>query len=704
MTVASANVSVLRSSRLDSLLSIEDLAVEFWNGEEYECVVEGVSLSVARGEAVGLVGESGCGKTTTAYSALAYLQAGSRLRSGRVMFDGRDVLSLRGNDLRRLRGGRVGHVPQDPTLALNPNIRVGKQITEVLTNHAWRGNRTDRARSLLAAVGIERPDAVFSSYACQLSGGQQQRVMIAMAVACEPELVVLDEPTTGLDVTTQAMVIELLRELRRSRETSLLYVTHDLGVVAELCDRVLVMYGGRVVESAPTAELFAGPRHPYTKALIDSVPTLASKIGPGKGLSGRFERRNLPPGCPFAPRCSFAVERCKEEAQSLTEAGPGHAVACWRSDQLARDLVREDVEAERHLEDYSEGLAVSSLSCSYAGSRGWPRGWRADAVVRDVSFEIGLGETLALVGESGSGKSTIARTIAGLLPRREGEVRFDGASLSPGIDRRTRDQLRSVQLVFQNPDASLNPRHTVGRIIGRVLSHYFDLRPENIRERTRRLLADVQLDERLATRYPRELSGGERQRVAIARALAAEPELLLCDEVLSALDVSVQASMISLLRGLQQEHRFSMLFISHDLAVVRWLAHRVLVLYRGQLCEAGDTDRLYSSPMHPYTATLLASVPGATGGHSLPSLAKAPADSATGQGCVVSSRCPFRVGDICDHVPPPELVDGNGARVRCHLPLPELQRRMRPLASEPRPVSQGAPSTPSPEVPQTGAR
>ncbi|MDA8292476.1 MAG: ABC transporter ATP-binding protein [Actinomycetota bacterium] len=699
MTVASSDIRATPPTGCGPLLSIEDLTVEFWNGEEYERVVNGVSLHVARGEAVGLVGESGCGKTTSAYSVLAYLQPGSRLRSGRVLFDGQDVLGLAGSDLRRIRGGRIGHVPQDPTLALNPNIRVGKQITEVLANHSWQGDRSGRALSLLAAVGIDRPETVFSSYSCQLSGGQQQRVMIAMAVACEPELVVLDEPTTGLDVTTQAMVIDLLRELRASRDTSLLYVTHDLGVVAALCDRVVVMYGGKVIESAPTAELFAAPRHPYTKALIDSVPTIAAGSGPGKGLGGRFERRKIPPGCPFAPRCPLAVARCEAEAQSLLEATPGHVVACWRSGEPARDTVTGDAEPEMRLESRGEGLVVSSLSCSYTGRRRWTRGRADDTVVRDVSFEIELGETVALVGESGSGKSTIARAIAGLLPRTGGNIRFAGEPLSVGIDGRSRDQLRRVQIVFQNPDASLNPRHTVGRIVGRALRHYFGLGSEEAKVRARRRLADVQLDERLAARFPRDLSGGERQRVALARALGAEPNLLLCDEVLSALDVSVQASMVSLLRDLQQEHHFSMLFISHDLAVVRWLARRVVVLYRGQLCEAGETGRILSSPLHPYTATLLASIPGSTGGHERPILTGTPSGAATGRGCVVASRCPFRVGEICDRVTPPEVVDSDGTRVRCHIPLSDLEIRMRPDAAEPRLSPQRGPGTGALELP-----
>lgn len=683
MSSPSCEISARDRAHADALLRIEQLSVEFWNGEEYERVVEDVSLEVRPGEAVGLVGESGCGKTTTAYSVLSYLQPGSRLRSGCVLFEGCDALRLKAKDLRRLRGSSIGHVPQDPTLALNPNIRVGRQITEVLLNHGWRGDRSARARSLLASVGIDAPRAVFRRYPCQLSGGQQQRVMIAMAVACEPKLLVLDEPTTGLDVTSQAMVIELLRQLRATHETSLLYVTHDLGVVAELCDRVVVMYGGRVVEDAPTAELFAAPRHPYTRALIDSVPTHWSRAGVGRGLSGRFERKNLPPGCPFAPRCRFAVERCRQERQSLRLAGPGHAVACWRADEIEHIGLEQSDDGAEQPQEFAAGLKVSSLACGYGASRGFGGRQRGDAVVRDVSFEIGRGETVALVGESGSGKSTIARTLAGLLTLQGGEVSFEGAPLAPSVHQRSREQLRSVQLIFQNPDASLNPRQTIGRIIGRALTHFFCLRSEEIKERTQELLAAVALDERLVSRYPSELSGGERQRVAIARALAAKPSLLLCDEVLSALDVSAQASMVSLLRKLQAEYSFSMLFISHDLAVVRWLAHRVVVLYRGEMCELATTEQLFSSPLHPYSAMLLSSIPGAsaTRGSAL-SVATATLSGTglPGRGCVASSRCPFRVGEICDRVSPPELLDEEGRRVRCHLPLDELKLRMRDLA------------------------
>lgn len=661
------------------LLAIEGLAVEFWNGSEYERVVEDASLQIAPGEAVGLVGESGCGKTTTAYSVLGYFQPGSRVRSGRVLVRGRNVLELSGNELRSLRGGTIGHVPQDPTLALNPNMRVGSQIVETLINHSSGGDRSARAYSLLASVGIADPEAVYRRYPCQLSGGQQQRIMIAMAVACEPDLVVLDEPTTGLDVTSQALVLELLKELRATRGASMLYVSHDLGVVAELCDRVVVMYGGKVVESAATAELFAAPRHPYTRALIDSVPTLASSAGPGQGLRGRFERKKVPAGCPFAPRCRFALERCSSEPQVLSEISADHLVACWRSDTVALDepsrVVAAPSEERVH---YGEGLKVSSLSCSYGRPTRWSGRRRNDAVVRDVSFAIARGETVALVGESGSGKSTVARAVAGLLAPSGGEIAFEGAPLAGTVARRTPQQLRSVQLVFQNPDASLNPRHTVGRIIGRALSHYFDLSGTEVKERTERLLADVQLDERLASRYPRELSGGERQRVAIARALAAEPALLLCDEVLSALDVSVQASMVSLLRKLQLEHRFSMLFISHDLAVVRWLADEVVVLYRGAVCEAGPTERIFASPLHPYTATLLAAIPGAARAEHAPTLAREGGAGMGGQGCTIASRCPFHIGPVCDQVAPAELIDDGGRRVRCHLTLPDLRQRMLP--------------------------
>jgi peptide/nickel transport system ATP-binding protein len=685
-----------------SLLSIEELSVEFWNGRYWEPVVDSVSVRVGEGEAVGLVGESGCGKTTTAYAVLGYRQPGSRISKGRVLFDGVDVLAARPPELRRLRGGLIGHVPQDPTTALNPAMRVGEQIAEALRNHDWAGDHTSRVRSLLQSVGLDDQESLSRRFPCQLSGGQQQRVMIAMALACHPKLVVLDEPTTGLDVTSQAQVLFLLRKLRAQQHTSMLYVTHDLGVVAELCDRVVVMYGGRVVEDAPTEEIFSRPRHPYTRGLINSVPKIWTRAGVGKGLSGRFERSELPPGCPFAPRCPLARPPCSQEAQQLAPIGPRHFVACWLWRETPPELsVAPDDQSEplevidpSHL---GPGLEVRSLSCSYESRRRRSRRPRADEVVREVSFSVGRGETVALVGESGSGKSTIAKAIAGLLAPRSGQIEWEGSPIASTVDQRRLEELRRMQLVFQNPDASLNPRQTVGRIIARVLDLYFSLRPGETRPRTRTLLKDVHLDDRLVQRFPRELSGGERQRVAIARALAAEPALLLCDEVLSALDVSVQAGIVALLQDLQQKHGFSILFISHDLAVVRWLAHRVIVVYRGEVCEVGATARLFSRPLHPYTLTLLASTPGRDLGES-GWLSRVRADSSRPVhkgGCVFAAQCPLYLGPLCDSSSPPERRDEHGTRVRCHLEISALRDRLSEICG---PSLNDAPTINSPTV------
>ncbi|MGW8251164.1 MAG: dipeptide ABC transporter ATP-binding protein, partial [Anaerolineales bacterium] len=653
-------------------------------------VIEGLSLKVYPGETFGLVGESGCGKSTTANAIMGYRPRGARYSSGSVCFEDKDLLQLDDSKLQKLRGAKISLVPQNPTTALSPGMRVGPQIAETLLTHHFSRNKAEakeRAIDLLRQVSLPSADKTFNKYPHQLSGGQQQRVIIAMALACDPKLIVLDEPTTGLDVTTQAQILDLLLELRSRYSVAMFYITHNLGVVAQVCDRIGVMYAGRLVEVAPTKELFASPQHPYTHGLIASVPRVAdSSRKPALLLKGLLRRSDLPGGCQFAPRCDYAQPRCFEEFQPLLEARENHQIACWRWRDIPpfdnRLQSHEPLQQERHsvTVDTEAGavlLEVESLVVGY-GSNGAGRIFQKPPtiIVDGISFNIYPGETLALVGESGSGKTTVARALSGLAPYVTGNLKYeDQYDLSSAVSKRPDDLLRSVQLIFQNPDASLNPRQRVSKITSQPLKRFYNLSGGALRQRVESLLEDVRLDRSYYNRYPDELSGGERQRIAIARALAAEPELLLCDEVLSALDVSVQASILELLIELQSKRNVAYLFISHDLAVVRSIANRVGVLYWGALCELGDADEVFNHPSHPYTEVLIKAIPEPDPEYTMPRTRKD-----TGllvdeekKACPFAPRCPRKIGSICDEQEPPWRIASQTHRIRCHIPLEELQ-------------------------------
>jgi peptide/nickel transport system ATP-binding protein len=671
----------------DPLVAVEGLTIDFWSNDRWNNVVNEAPFSIARGEALGLVGESGCGKTTTALALLGFQRPGSRIRSGTIDFGGRDLAHLSRRELQKVRGRRVSLVPQNPTTALSPGLRIGDQLAEAMAVHdvgSSGADRTRRARELIAHVRLPDPARTARKYPHQLSGGQQQRVVIAMALACDPELIVLDEPTTGLDVTTQAQILDLLRRLRAELGMAMLYVTHNLGVVAAVCDRVGVMYAGELVEDAPVRELFSHPRHPYTRGLIDAVPSVAA---PHRSrdfvLRGLLKRNELPKGCRFAPRCDFAEEACFEQRQVLRPIAEAHEVACRRVEEVER-LTAGRTSASSYVPLVAAAdeslLDVAGLSITYDRRR-WRLGRAVRpqlVVVQDVTFDLRARETFALVGESGSGKSTIARTVGGLLRPLSGQLTFEGRDLAATVESRSKDVRREIQIVLQNPDASLNPRQRVHQIVGRPLELFFGLRGKARRAGVAKALEDVRLDAAFANRYPDELSGGERQRIAIARALAARPRLMLCDEILSALDVSVQTNIVELLRELQAEQGIAYLFISHDLAVVRALSHRVGVLYLGELCEVGSAADVYAPPYHPYTHMLLSAVPEIDGENTIstavrsdPGVASARPESA----CPFTDRCPWKVGPICHEVDPPWQTTGNGHMLRCHIPLEELTRR-----------------------------
>jgi peptide/nickel transport system ATP-binding protein len=666
----------------EPLIDVVDLDFAYRDGDRWTRVLHSVNFTIARGEAFGLVGESGCGKSTVAYQLLAYRRDNGRIEGGRIIFKGADLRGLERPSLDWLRGNRISLVPQNPTTALSPGMRVGRQVAEVLKFHAaFKGQEAQRVMKLFRLVGLPDPDTIGQKYPHQLSGGQQQRVAIAMALACEPDLLVLDEPTTGLDVTTQDQIVTLLKDLRARLGMSMLYVTHDLGVLAQIADRVGVMYAGRMVEIAPTAELFARPRHPYTRGLIASIPQI-DRVDRASGivLRGLLQRDELPPGCPFQPRCDFADQACARDGQVLEAVGERHLAACHRWRDVASSQHGSVLRAGESLAVRNDPLlVVEHLRLGYEGSTTGFRFLRRRVrdVVRDLDFTIMEGETFALVGESGSGKSTIARAVSGLLPPKQGTITFAGHRLPALVGARSREVRRQIQYIFQNPDASLNPRARIGTILARPIEMFFAAGRRKSAKGVADALDDVRLDSGYSKRFPDQLSGGERQRVAIARALVARPKLLLCDEILSGLDVSVQANILALLQRLRREHRLSMLFISHDLAVVRNLAHRVGVLFRGQLMEIGDVEDIFRPPFHPYTYELLMAVPSLNRKGEPRSRQRNEGCAAGDKGCAFAGRCQWQLGRICEEQPPPWRPVTPRRRIRCHIPLPELGERVK---------------------------
>jgi peptide/nickel transport system ATP-binding protein len=581
------------------VLEVSNLRVDAPTGDP---ILEDVSLLLHAGEVLGLVGESGSGKTTTALALLGYTQAGARIASGQISIGGEPVGTTSERAARRLRGRLISYVPQNPGAALNPSMRVGDTIAAMVQAHR-HDQRPPSIGSALAAVGLPDGREFQGRYPHQLSGGQQQRVCISVAVVCEPPVVVFDEPTTGLDVVTQALILDELMRLRRERDIAMLYVAHDLAIVAQVATRIAVMYAGRIVEEGPTKQILRRPRHPYTRGLLASIPDhvrprlLQPMVGVAVGIGER------PAGCSFAPRCPMRIDACEQAVPELRAVGDG---------QLARCLRAEDVAApeQRVLVLDPSGRAKSAAALRVSDLRAEHRSRRETVVAAEhVSFEIGSGRCVALVGESGSGKTTIARTIVGLHPVAVGEIRLGDEILAHRARQRSREQRRRVQIVFQNPSDALNPRQSVGTAIARPARGLRGLSAADAGTEVNRLLELVRLPQRLSERYPAELSGGERQRVGIARALAADPDVIICDEITSALDVSVQAAVLKLLGDLRDELELALLFITHDLGVVATIADHVLVLEHGHVCEAGPTEAILRQPTHEYTKRLLAAAP-----------------------------------------------------------------------------------------------
>lgn len=582
-------------------VTVNDLTVEV--SATGAPIVNGVSFAVDNGRVLGLVGESGSGKSTVAMALLGFARRGARITAGSVVFQGlTDLLALPPADLWLSRGRLVAYVPQDPSVSLNPAIRLDEQLTETLTNGATplkRHEALERVVSVLDEVDLPTDASFLRRYPHELSGGQQQRVAIAMAVSSRPRLLVLDEPTTGLDVTTQARVLEMVGRLCTEHDLAAVYVSHDLGVVASVSHDIMVLYGGRALEYGSRAQVFDTPRHPYTMGLLNAVPTTDARRRL-QGIEGRApEPSGQSVGCVFAPRCGFADPRCAEDDPEMFESEPGHLARCIRVREIPRWSagVSAVLHASRPGNEREEGstLSVRELSAGY-GTR---------LVLTDVSLDLDSGECLAMVGESGSGKSTLARCLIGLHEPHAGKVLLEGKELAARARSRPILARERLQYVFQNPYASLNPRRKIGDSVAVPLGLFSDVHGAAAKNKVHAALDRVGLSPSLAGRYPAELSGGERQRAAIARALVCEPSVLICDEVTSALDVSVQAAVVELLRSLLSEG-LALLFVTHNLAVVRSIADRVMVLSLGRVVETNDADALFAAPTHEYTKRLLA--------------------------------------------------------------------------------------------------
>lgn len=683
------------ASETRPVLQVKNLSVAYKvRGGEIEAVQD-VSFEIYRGQSFGLVGESGSGKSTIAWAIINFLGLNGYVRQGSIQFQGQELVGKKGEALRRLRGQQIAMIYQDPMQALNPAMRLGDQLKEVLTVHQGLNGREATALCIEMLERVHMPDAaqVMTRYPHQISGGQQQRVVIAMALLNNPALLIMDEPTTALDVTVEAAVLDLIAELRRDFDTAILYISHNLSVVSRICSRVGVMYAGEMVEQATAAEIFQNPQHPYTQGLMRSLPRLgsdkdSSRLYPIPGRVPAPDER--PAGCLFAPRCDYAQELCWQERPALRPLPNGTQVRCHFAEEIDPQqwVPPVDLTLPVPQQPGGNGRAILELEelRKYYEVRGnsWrdvlglsePRYVKA---VEDVSFSLPQGHTLGIVGESGSGKSTLVRTLIGLEGSTAGEAHFMGFDITGRISGRDEKLIQELQMVFQNPDSTMNPVYTVGQQIARPMRRFGTVPKDQIYDEVVRLLEAMRLDASYYDRLPRQLSGGEKQRVGIARALASRPDLVLCDEPVSALDVSVQAAILNLLLEVQQSFGTTLIFIAHDLSVIRFFSDYVAVMYLGQMMEFGPAEAIYSPPYHPYTEALLSAVPipdPAVRQQPIRLEGNIPSAINPPPGCRFHTRCPRRSllpnPDVCLEEPPWRYNGDSGHRIFCHHTLETL--------------------------------
>ena len=695
-------------SRNPPLLEIRDLNISYWTrAGEIPAVID-FSLTVERGESVGLVGESGCGKSTVALAIMQYMGTNGSIKSGSIKLNGTDLRSLDPDALRNLRGSEIAMIYQEPFAALNPALTIGSQLKDIPMFHEGVSEREalDRAATILADCQLPDPQRVLASFPHQLSGGQQQRAVIAMALLSNPSLLLLDEPTTALDVTVEAGIVDLVREIGKKYGAAQIYISHNLGLILEVCDRVAVMYSGEVVEEGTIDELFHHPRHPYTHGLFGCIPLPATdkNSAPLRPIRGQLPLpHERPEGCNFGPRCEhFTAGRCDQGVIPIEPVvaanGSGHRVRCRRFRQIDHGARVAQASGGAPIGLGDTVLEVDAMQKYYEvedrSLMAWIRGKRVRHVKANESldFDARRAETVAIVGESGCGKSTFAKVLMGLEVATDGEVRHEGSDIgSIPVRERGPKRIRSLQMVFQNPFDTLNPSHTIGWQIGRVIKRFgVESDRRKVRERVMRLLDTVKLPRDFYYRRPRQLSGGQKQRIGIARAFAGNPSLVVADEPVSSLDVSVAAAVTELLMEIQRENKTTLLFISHDLSVVRYLSDRIVVMYLGQIMERGTTGQVFDPPYHPYTEALLSAIPIADPdvtkrdillSGNLPSALDPPV------GCPFSTRCPRHLGAICDESRPPLQQDGDGHVIACHIPINEL-RAVEPVIQmrEPEPA------------------
>jgi peptide/nickel transport system ATP-binding protein len=679
------------------VLECKDLCISYFTrAGEIPAVVD-FNLTVMPGQAVGIVGESGCGKSTVALAIMQYMGKNGRIMSGEIKFKGRDMTAMSEQELRSLRGSQIAMVYQEPMASLNPAMKVADQLIEVPRYHEGCSEKEAYARAveMLGNVRLPDPRRIMESFPHQISGGQQQRVVIAMALLSNPTLLLLDEPTTALDVTVEAGIVQLIKEISERFGTSMIYISHNLGLILETCDRITVMYSGEAVEVGTVEEVFDRMRHPYTRGLFNSIPLPGADkhARPLVAIPGQLPLpHERPEGCNFGPRCDFFRAGTCDHGFIKMEPVPGqegHRTRCRRFKEIDWRAPPKAAEATAAAKSGPVVLRVEQLRKYYEirdnSIRALIKGQRVRTVKANekLDFDAREAETVALVGESGCGKSTLAKVLLGLETATEGKAVLDNQDLSQvPVQKRRPQTVSHLQMVFQNPFDTLNPSHSVGGQISRVIRKFgVEKDPEKVRERVMQLLDIVKLPRDFYQRRPRQLSGGQKQRVGIARAFAGNPRVVVADEPVSALDVSVQAAVTQLLMEIQRENRTTLLFISHDLSLVRYLADRVVVMYLGTIAEQGTTDEVFAPPYHPYTEALLSAIPIADTSvqkkeivleGDIPSAMNPPS------GCPFQTRCPRKLGKICEEQAPPIREFGRGHKIACHI-APEELMKMEPV-------------------------